>query len=259
MPTRRAKPASQRRVPAVTRAIAILRRLGAAPEPMGVNRLARELGLVPSTCLHILRVLADEGLVEFEPASKRYSIGIGILPIARAAIRRNGFAALAQPRLDDLSRTFDVTAMATQLLDARQMVVVALACAETPFRLAAELGSRFPALISATGRCVAAFGDLSDATLRARFARLQWDNPPDVADWMAEIAQTRRNGYAVDRGRYINGVTIVAVPFVAAGGGVSHSLVALGIGGNLPSPRVKQIAREMLRMRDEIAAALPGE
>ena len=73
---------THRRVPAVTRAVGLLRRLGAAAEPVGVNQLARDLALVPSTCLHILRVLVDEGLVAFDPHSKRYSIDVGILPIA---------------------------------------------------------------------------------------------------------------------------------------------------------------------------------
>src|SRR5262249_50702680 len=49
-----------RSVPAVTRAVAILRLLGASEEPLGVNAIARALELVPSTCLHILRVLAGE-------------------------------------------------------------------------------------------------------------------------------------------------------------------------------------------------------
>ena len=76
----------KREVPAVTRAVAILRALGRSEEPMGVNPLARQLELVPSTALHILRVLTDEGLVAFDPATKRYSIDVGILAIARSAI-----------------------------------------------------------------------------------------------------------------------------------------------------------------------------
>ncbi|MCA8928950.1 MAG: IclR family transcriptional regulator, partial [Alphaproteobacteria bacterium] len=221
--------ATHRPVPAVTRAIRILRRLGAAAEPMGVNPLARDLGLVPSTCLHILRVLTAEGLVEFDPASKRYSIGVGILPIARSAIQRNGFATLAQPMLAALSEQFGVTAMATQLVEPQQMVVVALSHANLPLRLSAELGSRFPELISATGRCVAAFNGYDAATLRQRFAQLHWDNPPAFAAWMEEVEQTRRDGHGIDRGAYIGGVTIVAVPLFNDAGAMVRGLVGIGL------------------------------
>ena len=44
-------------VPAVSRALAILRLLGKSETPMGVQEIARALELIPSTALHILRVL----------------------------------------------------------------------------------------------------------------------------------------------------------------------------------------------------------
>jgi DNA-binding IclR family transcriptional regulator len=249
---------THRRVPAVTRAVAVLRRLGATSEPLGVNQLARDLGLVPSTCLHILRVLADEGLVTVDPVSKRYSIGVGILPIARSAIQRNGFAALAQPALDRISKSFGVTAIATQLVGAH-MVVLALSQASVPLRISAELGSRFPALISATGRCVAAFGDLDEASLRAGFDRLKWDNAPSFDGWRAQLHQTRADGYGVDRGEYINGVTIIAVPFFSGDGSVNRSLVAIGISETMQTTGISRIAHEMLAMRDKLSGFLLGD
>ena len=252
MPDLKANGSTHRPVPAVSRAIRILRRLGAAGAPMGVNPLARELGLVPSTCLHILRVLAEEGLVEFDPASKRYSIGVGILPIARSAIQRNSFATLAQPLLADLSAALGVTAMATQLVEPRQMVVVALSHAQLPFRLSAELGSRFPELISATGRCVAAFNACDAETLRSDFERLHWDNPPAYDVWRDQVAQARRDGYGVDRGDYIGGVTIIAAPLFNADGAMSRALVAVGISEQMAATGVPDIAQALLAARDRL-------
>jgi len=252
------KPAGSapRRVPAVTRAIKILRRLGSAREPVGVNQLARELELVPSTCLHILRVLVDEGLVEFDAATKRYAIGVGILPIARNAIQRNDFANLAQPRLTRLSEAFGVTAMATKLIQDRHMVVVALSSAKLPFQLSTELGSRFPALTSATGRCVAAFGQADVQSLRGRFDQLIWDDKPDFQTWKTQIEQTRHDGYGVDRGEYISGVTIIAAPVFDGADAVSGSLVAIGISEKMAAAAVKEIAEALLRIRDDIAGLL---
>src|SRR6266481_2332631 len=92
-----------RPVPAVTRAIAILRLLGKSDQPLGVNAIARELQLIPSTCLHILRALARDELVAFDPFARRYVLASGILTIARRFICRNSFGALVQPVLDQLS------------------------------------------------------------------------------------------------------------------------------------------------------------
>ena len=46
-----------------------MRLLGRNSEPMGVNAIAQSLGLVPSTCLHILRVLVQEQLLRIDAPS----------------------------------------------------------------------------------------------------------------------------------------------------------------------------------------------
>lgn len=245
---------TKRQVPAVTRAVAILRFLGRSPQPVGVNPIARELGLVPSTCLHILRVLQDEGLVEFDSTTKRYAIGIGILPLARSALQKNSFSLLVQARLSDFSAQFGVTSIATQLAEPAQMVVIALSQSSMPFRLQVDLGSRFPLLISATGRCIAAFNGLGEKALRQGFDKLTWDHPPSFDTWLAEVEATRSRGYAVDQGSYIAGVTVVAVPVFDAGGKMIRSLVAIGISERLQPQAVDNIAKALIGIRDDIEA-----
>ena len=97
-----------RQVPAVSRAIAILRLLGNGEGATGVKSIAQALGLVPSTALHILRVLVKEELVEVDPVTKRYSLGVGMLPLARDVIRNRGFQSTVQPVLDGLSQRYGV-------------------------------------------------------------------------------------------------------------------------------------------------------
>lgn len=245
-----------RQVPAVRRAAAILRLLGRADRPLGVNQVARELGLVPSTCLHILRELAQERLVAFDPETKRYALDIGILAIARAAISRNDFASLVQPHLTELSQRFGITAIAVQMSGPAHMIVVALSRASVPFRLQVDMGSRFPALISATGRCVAAFGDMDDDALRTGFEALHWENPPGFEEWRAQVDETRQRGYGLDEGNYIGGVTILAVPLLGRDGRLQRSIVAAGMSERVQAHGTATIAAEMTRLRDDIAATL---
>lgn len=217
------------KAPAIARAAAILRLLGKSDTPLGVQAIARALGLVPSSCLYILRALADEELVAFDPDTKRYTLEAGVLTLARQWLRRSQFADLAQPMLDRLSRAFDVTMLGVQIVGLDHMVVVALAQSGQHFQLSAQIGSRFPTLISATGRCVAAFGGYSEAELEVRFRTLRWDEPPSFEQWMAEVKQVRAQGFAVDEGHYISGVTVVSAPVWKAPGKPSHALVATGI------------------------------
>ncbi|WP_176248046.1 MULTISPECIES: IclR family transcriptional regulator [unclassified Sulfitobacter] len=246
------KSATKRQVPAVTRALAILRLLARSNEPIGVNPIARELDLIPSTCLHILRVLEDEGLVEFDSNLKRYTIGIGILPLARAALQRNTFSTLIQPKLSELSQKFGVTGIATQLSEPGQMVVVALSQSDIPFRLQVDLGSRFPALISASGRLFAAFNMTDEDELKTAFDKLAWDHPPSHELWREQVRQARELGYAVDQGSYISGVTVVAVPVFGANGKMTRSIVAIGISERLKDKEIPKLVKAMKAIREHI-------
>ena len=66
------------KAPAISRAAAALRLMGRSDIPIGVHTIARELGMVPSTCLHVLRALVAEHLVGFDPDTKRYSLDAGV-------------------------------------------------------------------------------------------------------------------------------------------------------------------------------------
>ena len=102
-PTKPKKTPRVRPVPAVSRAIAIVRLLGRSPAPLGVKAIADSLGMVTSTCLHIVRVLVEEGLLRVDESTKRYSLGSGLLSLARSAMQTNPFPTIAQPLLDQLA------------------------------------------------------------------------------------------------------------------------------------------------------------
>lgn len=221
------------KAPAISRAAAVLRLLGKSDTPLGVQAIARELGLVPSTCLHVLRALVAEEFVAFDSDTKRYSLQAGVLTLARHWLRRNRFNDLAQPTLDRIGQDFDVTMVGVQIVGLEHIIVVAASQSGNTLQLSTQIGSRFPALISATGRCIAAFGNHSESELEARFRTVRWDEPPTFDQWKAQVRETRQQGIAIDAGNYISGVTVIAVPVWKTRAQLSHALVALGIGSAL--------------------------
>ena len=245
-----------RAVPAVTRAIAILRLLSHNRAPMTLKAIAEALDLVPSTALHIARALVAERLVQVDPQTKRYRLGVGMLPLARAVLENADFPSLVRPKLDDLSRRYGVTAIGVEVPDLDNMIVVALARSEAPVRLHVDVGSRFPALISATGRCVAAFSGQPVKEIEKRFRLLRWHNAPSYDAWRKEVDQVRKQGFSIDRGNYIAGVTIVAVPVLNGAGTISHTLAAVGLGSQLDRASAVALARDMRAAAQEVTAQL---
>lgn len=247
------------KAPAISRAAAVLRLLGKSETPLGVQAIARELGLVPSTCLYVLRALVAEEFVAFDADTKRYSLEAGVLTLARQWLRRNQFNDLAQPVLDRLGHGFDVTMLGVQIVGLDHMIVVAASRAGQNFQLSTDIGSRFPALISATGRCLAAFGPYSRDELEVRFKTLRWDEPPAFDEWMAQVDETRTQGFGVDDGNYMAGVTVIAAPVWKNRGTPSHALVAIGITGALRRAGLPELQQAMLSASQSLSHQLGGE
>jgi DNA-binding IclR family transcriptional regulator len=265
-PLRTARPARalatavrESKAPAISRAAAVLRLLGKSNAPLGVQSIARELGLVPSTCLHVLRALVAEEFVSFDLATKRYSLEAGVLTLARHWLRRNQFNHLAQPILDRIAEKYDVTMLGVHIVGLDHIIVVAVSQAGADLQLSTQIGSRFPALISATGRCIAAFGDHSEEELKTRFKTLRWDEPPSFEDWQTQVRQTRLQGYAVDAGNYMTGVTVVAAPVWKTRAALSHALVAIGIGSALKRAGLPALQDELRSAAELLSRQLSGE
>lgn len=247
------------KAPAISRAAAILRLLGASDAPLGVQAIARELGLVPSTCLYVLRALASEKLVAFDPTTKRYALDAGVLELARQWLRRNRFNDLAQPVLERLAVSFEVTLLGLQIIDLEDTIVVAVAQSGRNLELSAQVGSRHPAMISATGRCIAAFGDYPQAELEARFGALRWDRPPTLEAWRAEVAEARLQGVAVDRGNFMSGLTAVAAPVWKTRARLSHVLLAVGLGDRPQRGGLDELQQALRAAAGCLSSQLCGE
>lgn len=246
------------KAPAISRAAAVLRLLGKSDAPLPLQAIARELGLVPSTCLYVLRALVAEELVSFDPDTKRYALEAGVLTLARQWLRRSRFADLVQPALDKLAQGFGVTVLGVQIIGLDRIITVA-AAQSAGFQLNVQVGSRFPALISATGRAIAAFGDYPEEELKARFDKLRWEEPPSFDEWKRQVAESRRSGLGVDDGNYISGVTVLAAPVWKGGGRPSHALVAIGIGSALKRSGLPELQNALLTAARNLTLQLGGE
>jgi DNA-binding IclR family transcriptional regulator len=149
------------------------------------------------------------------------------------------------------------TAIGVEASGLEHMIVVALARSESPLRVHVDIGSRFPALISATGRCVAAFGAYPWSEIQARFAKLRWDVPPTLAAWRKEVQAARVAGYAIDDGQYIRGVSIVAAPVRMPNGSI-NALVVVGVSEQMRRIGLTMIGEDLHRRAVRVSRTLGG-
>ncbi len=249
-----ASPARLREVPAVRRACAVLWLLGRHPDGLPLSQVARELDILPSTCLHILRELGTARLVAHDANAKLYRLGSGVLLLGRQFSQQSPFIQLAQPLLTQLSRDYGVGASAQERDGDDGMLVVA-AASVLPGDMVSP-GGRTHLFTGASGRLMAAHSALSEAQLRQRFDRLRWQDPPPYERWRKEVRAAASAGLAIDAGCFRKGITAIAAPIVNADGSVDHTISVTTISAQLDVARRKQLVAAVQAAAAQITQAL---
>lgn len=197
-------------VGSIVQAVAVLRHLGAAERGQGVTAIARQLGISPSSCFNVLKTLVAEDLVSFDPAAKTYALGLGAADLARVALGRDAVLKAARDPMGDLAERFDAAVGLWRVTARERLILVALSESEAATRIHLVIGQRQPATAGATGRAVLAARGVDDATIAAAFALVRWQQAPGERDFVRQVNEARRRGWALDSDQINRGITTVA-------------------------------------------------
>ncbi len=240
-------------VGALVNGLSILRYLQQTSKPVGVTRVARDLSLNPSTCFNLLRTLVWEGLVNFDTTNKTYSISLGVLGLAQGALDRESHIRRLHPELERMAQKYSVAMNQWQRVDDDRVLLVDSAEPEEPaVQLSMRVGQRLPMFAGAMGRCFAAYSDLPDQELREQFQEVRMADPMPAEEWLGELKQVRQNGYAIDAGHIMKGVTTVSVPVFDSNAKPFLAISALAIAEQIDENSVASLAKDMAVLSREI-------
>lgn len=208
-------------VPAVESAIRILLTLAELEKPVRLTHLSRELGLIPSTCLNILRTLASFDLVLADPGTKSYTLGFGIGKLAGSSVAKAHTLATVEAQMREYSVRNNATVTVWDR-EPEHMLLVLQTTGRGVLSLSFEPGQRLPLYIGAMGRVIAGDCSHSKKELKAQFDKLRWQDPISFEDYLAQAREARERGWAADEGNYARSVTTLSVPLRNAGGAITR-------------------------------------
>lgn len=201
-------------IPSLDRALSVLEHLSACHVPCGVSDIARSLELSKNSVFRILVSLHARGYVERDEADKTYSLSGKLLAVAYAAVDE---ASLVEKSIDAMRRLRDATretVLLGALIDGRGMVLEQVASPE-PVKFLVSVGHCFPLHTAAPGKALLAFlsDDERETILQTLpLTRYNEHTITDMEQFRRELAETRTQGYAVDRGEQVEGLHCVGAP-----------------------------------------------
>ncbi len=207
--------------------VVLLWMVDAAGQSWGLREIAGGVGMHPSTLHRVLAHLQAGGLVQQEPETGRYRLGLGFLRLAWKAADHNPVRTVALPWLKELVDATGETALfALYDPSRREMMLAATVDSPHPIRQARQIAEWLPVTAGATGLAILAF--LPEGEQRAILARSLPAITPrtttDRATLERVIAQVRGQGYALTRGERTPGAVGLGAPIFGPAGRVIGSV-----------------------------------
>jgi IclR family KDG regulon transcriptional repressor len=237
------KPRARRnRLSSVATAIRLLKAFSEEEQEIGVSALAQKLGVSKSTVHRLAVTLVSEGLLEQNPATERYRLGIGLFGLGTLVRRRMDLSTESRPLLFELRERTDETVLLGVPTETDIMYVYNLESRQA-LRMRSDIGVHRPGYCTAVGRAIFAFAP-QDVVERLLSGPLVKRTPKTIVDpdRLREIfGEVRQKGYALEDEESEAGIRCIAAPVRGADGAV---IGAVGVAG--PSQRLSLKATEAL-------------
>ncbi len=254
MPPDRASP-PRRAVGSVTRALAIIDALAESDQGLGVNELARRIGVNPSTASRLLATLEQAGIVE-RASGGPYRLGLRLLALSDRVLAQLDVREQARPWLSWLVEQTGETATLSVPGGAEAITVDFVPSSSTVVSMA-RVGRPSVPHATAAGKVMLAFGpshEVQGQELTAYTER----TITDPAALERELEQVREEGIAEAVGEREPDLSALAAPVLARGGGLVAIVGLQGPRARLPAAKLRALREPLRRAASEISRSLGG-
>ena len=246
------------RIQAVERVGAILDTFSTEEPELGVTEIAERTGLHKSTAHRFLVNLESVGLLERDPQSQRYRLGLRMFEMGGIVLGQMSLWDEALPYLEGLVTDSGETGHLA-VLERGEAIYIEKVEARRALRIPSAMGRGYPAHATSLGKVL--LSDLGEGEVREilsahGMASYTRTTTTDVDRLLAELADIREQGFAVDDEEYDEGLRCVGAPIRDHTGRV---VAALGIGGpvtRVTPERVDELARLVINAADGLSRRL---
>ena len=232
----------------VRNAARLLKEFGRGDREIGVTELSRRLGIGKSTAHRLLSTLADERLLEQDPHTGAYRLGLAMYELGASVALHTDLHEACSPVLDQLRNATRETVQVA-VLDGREVVYVERRESPQTLRLFGRVGHRNSAHCTSTGKVLLAAlpPEVLEATLHGW--RLERKTPYTITDPRAlrsGLEEVRHRGWAENIGESELGAASIAAAIRDERGDVVAALSIVDPVHRLGSDSLRRFARPVV-------------
>jgi IclR family KDG regulon transcriptional repressor len=222
---------------------------------LGVREVARLANLSTSTAGRLMAEMKGIGILQQNAATRGYALGSRILSWSGVYMDSLDLRTVALPLMEDLRRITSET-VSLYLLDGSERLCVERMESRHTVRMVSRVGHRLPLYAGSAGKAILAFLSAERVEQILSATDLKPLTPHTLVDsdsLQAELANTRRLGYAVSHGEWIAEASGVAAPIFRKGAEVIGSLSISGPSSRFTPHKVQKYAADIVQAAGQIS------
>lgn len=241
------------------RAVAILKFLGeVGGKGAKASELAEAVGLKASTAHRIISGLERHGLIERERATKRYRLGLSLFALGAQAADGTGFRRLCHPALLRLAAETGDTVFLMARSGFNTVCVDRQEGSYMIDSLTGQVGGQIPLGVGPASQAILAYlpPEEADVILQTNAPLYGKFNKLSAEEIKGRLPEIRKQGYAFDHGRLVEGISAIAVPILPQGRDVVGSIAINMTSARLNPARLQEIISLLRREIREIEQSI---
>jgi len=204
--------------PSVKKAFKILQIISDSSSGFGISEIAKQLKIGKSTVHGIAAALAELGLLVRDPRHKKYQMGYSLLELSRKFYKKMELRDIAKVPMERLMESVEETVF-LGIMNGDHITILDVVESHNEIKITSPPGTRLPLLAGATGKVFLAHFEekkSKEIVQKMKLVRYTSKTKTDPKQFLKEVEEAKKRGYAIDDEEYLSGVRAVAAPLQTA-------------------------------------------
>jgi len=246
--------------PSVKKAFKILNAISDASNGLGISDLSKQLKMGKSTVHGITSALEELGLLVRDPLHKKYTVGYTLLELSRKAYKKMNLRDMARIPMEKLMEKVGETVF-LGIMNGDHITILDVVESHNEMKITSPPGTRLPLLAGATGKVfLSQFEERKANEIVKKMGLIRFNSKSVInpKNFLKEVEEARKKGYAIDDEEYLLGVRAVASA-IQAPSIPPAAIWVVGFTSSLNDPKMEKVILEIRKTAQGISHSMRGD
>ncbi len=219
---------------------------------LSISELSAKCDLPLSTLHRILKAMIKQGMIEQDEQTKQYRLGTIWMELGLQVYDTMDYISKIRPELERLARKVEESVYLSKPAGLDTIIIERIDSAANPIRIYDQLGIRIPMHIGAANKAILAAMPVDQANEIME----QLMPHEEIAEFEAQLAIIRQQGFAISHGERTAGTSSIAVSILNGFGEVVGAVSIGFVSFNVSPEHIQNLTDSLVETGRRVSAKL---